>query len=790
MEEENQYFSGRVHTVTYSNVANSFYVLRMVLESKEDSKDPLLTFRKGVVTVRGNVPGILIGIGTWFGFYGKWVNHPKFGKQIEISQAPVIRDEDWNANYMIKMLSAQGVAKTLLARVYSRYSDDAEFEKALSNPDMLIDVPAITEAEIMTITSKWKTTVTEFRAVEFLNKIGVPNGVIQKVRSTFPDDLQEIVTENPWRLVEVPGLNFSEVDAVARRMGKDCTSDNPLRVQGMVVSAVYGSIGMGHLFVDVAAVVGEAMSWDANVSPKDIALALKTLHTEGRIYLDRETGDTKAVYTPWNYKIENESAIEVSNRTASAALTASKEREILKVLLSKTSSEIDGVSGIDLETAVRKSIDVISEISGISLTRDQFQGVLNGALEPVSIITGLPGTGKSTSLKTLVQVLSNMGQSILLVAPTGIAAKNMASLTGVAASTIHRALGASGSDSGDRESVYAGVIGDALGLDIDQGSSESWGHDAANPHLADVVIVDESSMVDQHLMYRLLTATKKSCRIVFVGDDAQLPSVGPGNVLREIIRSQRFPTVQLMDIFRQEETSDIVRAAHDIFHGEYPEYGDSKEFRLIEVRSEEEALDAVIKMSEKLYEKRKNFQILSPRHKGKIGVTNLNSSLRERLNPSSPGCNEVRIGSEVLRESDRVMVIKNDYEIGVFNGDVGKIVRFNPATETLEVKVHGPPVMHFEIPYKKVASLIRLAYAVTVHKSQGLAYDVVVIPVMSSFGRQLQRNLFYTGITRARKQVIMVGSRKALHQAVINSQEQARNTLLANRIQNLIQGEG
>jgi exodeoxyribonuclease V alpha subunit len=269
-----------------------------------------------------------------------------------------------------------------------------------------------------------------------------------------------------------------------------------------------------------------------------------------------------------------------------------------------------------------------------------------------------------------------------------------------------------------------------------------------------------------------------------VGDPAQLPSVGPGNVLRDVISTGLFPTVNLTEIFRQEETSDIVLAAHKTFRGEIPDYGSGKgsDFVLVEESDEDAILHIATKLVERLYGKRENFQVLSPRHAGTLGVTNLNHRLRTVLNPQSPGLQEHRLGSETIREDDRVMVVKNNYQLRIYNGDVGKVVRIDRKAREIEIKIHGPPVTHVRIPFKDAPKYLRLAYCVTVHKSQGQEYDVIVMPLVKGFHHQLQRNLFYTAITRARRRVILIGQREALVKAVLNNREDVRNTLFPDRL--------
>jgi len=310
------------------------------------------------------------------------------------------------------------------------------------------------------------------------------------------------------------------------------------------------------------------------------------------------------------------------------------------------------------------------------------------------------------------------------------------------------------------------------------------------PSSADVILIDESSMVDQHLLYRILACTKPEARIVFIGDAAQLPSVGPGNVLRDLVASEQFPTVSLTEIYRQADTSGIIVAAHAINAGRVPqvdrEAGASPDFALINAKSDDDVQVWVIKIAVRLYEERRNFQVISPRHSGTVGVTALNARLREKLNPRQPGLQEMRLGAEIIREEDRVMIVKNDYERDIFNGDVGKVTKLNRKDREAEVKLHGPPIVHAKIPFREASDFLRLAYCVTVHKSQGLEYDTIVMPIVSSFGPQLQRNLLYTAITRAKKRVFLVGQYDALVRAVFNNQPDERNTLFLDRLRQVV----
>jgi exodeoxyribonuclease V alpha subunit len=779
------YFSGRVHTIIFENDAQDFYILRMVLDDTSDGVESLFGDYEEHVVVRGNVPGMKPTVGTWLGFDGKWVNHDQYGRQVQIIRAPVIKE--WTSQVAIAMLISNGVGGRVARRLASELGD--KFVPALDDGDeaLLADVDGVTTFMAAHALTTWKEIKSFHKTLDFLSDAGVPRRLISRIWGQFGDDAEKMLTENPWSLVGIDGITFPQADDVAKKMG--LSLDNPHRRKGAVLFVCKTARGMGHIFMSSGEVRQAVQAYIPNIDPRGIAEALAACHKEKTLVLDRSTRPgLTAIYEPWLYRMEKECARLLKERMSNAAFSAGERQEYIKKLsttgpLSEASYEADMN---DLPGIARSALMDWGKGNQISLSDDQMQAAVNALIEPVSVLTGLPGTGKTTDLNFVVNVLRNAEIRVLLIAPTGIAAKRIKTVTGADAATIHRAFGARGFGGSSRESTYAGVVdkGDeekTLGGD---GSMEEWLCTTSH-HPADVIICDESSMVDQHLLYRVLTCTKPTARLVFVGDAAQLPSVGPGNVLRELISSGRFPTVALTDIYRQEDTSDIVVAAHAIHKGDIPEVGRSKEsdFVLLPIASEDEILSAVVKVSTKLFGRRENFQVLSPKHGGTLGVTSLNTKLREVLNPKQPGLHEMRLGAETIREGDRVMVVKNDYELGVFNGDIGKVNRLHRRDREVEVKIHGPPVMYVRIPFKKAARMLRLAYAMTIHKSQGQEYGIIIMPLVKSFAHQLQRNLVYTGITRAKKRVILLGHQGALVSATLNSTVDERNTLFRDRIQ-------
>ena len=1067
------YFSGRVHTLVYSNPEKGYYVLKMVLDNPDVSK----VSPNFPITVVGNVTGLHVKIGTWFGFEAAWVVDPKFGKQLRIQKAPVVQTV-WDTKIAVSMLSSHGVGEQVCQKLARYFGEDLVSVLDDYDAKALGEVPDMPEATAVHILATWRTVRSFFLTLDFLSDAGIPKAKITQVWALFGDETKEVLSQNPWALVKVEGIRFEQADEVAKRLG--LSMDNPLRIRGAVLYACKNRRGLGHLYLSSGDMVEAVQEFAGGASDLDIAKALKKLHQDGAVILDRTTRPgVLAIYEPWYYHLEQNCSDLLYARISSAdpkrvaptmnlgPVTQAQLSEALQAAIVKPYAESLAAVGPKAEAAWKNDPEDLGAIAlgglegwaeggKVVLSPTQITGAMHALTAPVSILTGLPGTGKcvadwtlvsgpwgvrpigeflpkgsapdtayplvmpldtllgvrdtshvydggvkptlrlttqygyvlegtevhpvhvanedggvvwktlgdiqlgdklemvvgqmlqedvqprngltvgealllgkfgyrgeavprkvleggprviatflsnlpslevdgsryvyppnfrygyqiqtlllmlgvlshlevhcegvwgggdsivihipneelpawedliqlaltgvhpvpkdslssifvpvvsiehgqspvvdftvpgdheflsagfishnTTTLCAVVDVLKDAGVPFLLCAPTGIAAKRMSSLTRAPAATVHRAFKAQGWDNGEeRESSYVGIVGASSNVESSDSSEEEWGYGPSNPHPAKVILVDEVSMLDAHLLYRVLSCTDPHARLVFVGDPAQLPSVGPGNVLRDMIQSEKFPTVNLTEIFRQEETSGIVLAAHATFRGEVPTYGRTKDsdFVLLESSDEERILEIVVQLATKLYTLRENFQVLSPKHAGVLGVTNLNQRLRTILNPGAPGLQEIRLGSEVLREDDRVMVVKNNYDKNIFNGDVGKVVRIDRKAQLVEVKLHGPPVVHVQLAFKDAPKFLRLAYAVTVHKSQGQEYDIILMPMVKSFYHQLQRNLFYTAITRAKKRVFLVGQHEALTRAVYNSQEDVRNTLLPDRL--------
>lgn len=794
------YYSGRVHSLIYSDPASSFYILRMLLDDGVDppkkaapsTGDPLLdslleSSGGDPVSVKGYIPGVSVDIGSWFGFEACWSSY-KGEKQLNIKKAPVFKDT-WDADTVVKILMADGVSEYILTRIRQHFVTESEFTRSLSKVEELEKVPGVDRFTAALIVERWRTARVQFQTIGFLADLGLPASIVDQCYRIFKDEAKTILSENPWALTQIEGIKFNQADEIARKLG--LSPDSPQRLRGAVLHVCKGNTSFGHLYLTTGQVVGEVQAMIPNADKRDVAKALAQLHKDKLLFLDKECrpGMT-AVYDPWFYKVEKESAAWIVQRQKTAVFghdqSAGNDRSsYLRRLCSMGATVAKVAEGGDLEATITAAIEFWGESANLRLSTEQKRGVFNALTEPVSILTGLPGTGKTTSLKAAVRILQECDIPFLLCAPTGIAAKNLSMRTGARASTIHRAFDAKGKREESRKASYVGVQEEVATTRKNPQSDDrgSWGYGSERTYPAEVIVVDETSMVDQALFYRLMECTSGTCRVVLVGDAAQLPSVGPGNVLRDMISSGRFPMVNLTEIFRQQdtETSAIVKAAHAIYRGDVPDFS-SPDFKLVPIASEDVGLDIILKLASRLYEKRENFQILSPRHAGVLGVTNLNSRLRELLNPKRPGQTEVKLGNDTVREDDRIMVTQNNYKLEIFNGDVGKVSRIDRKAKEVEIKIFGDVPMLVSLPFAEVPRTIRMAYACTVHKAQGLEYDHIVMPIVDGFKHQLQRNLLYTAVTRAKKRVILVGTETALTKAVQNAKEDARNTLFVDRL--------
>lgn len=584
----------------------------------------------------------------------------------------------------------------------------------------------------------------------------------------LPDVLAtpNILSENPWKFV-LKGVPFKVADQFAsynKVKFEAFQADNIDRVIGAVYSVLLQALKDGNCYLGSTALFMEVGKLAGITDPDAIKQALAKMKKENSIVIDPvKDSKTYSLYLPSYYNME----MDVAN-----GLTDKGRRN----------------------NPAHFTDEEVQSFCSYPLTKEQISAIRLGVREPVSILTGLPGTGKTTTVKTLCKVLQYLGENVLLVAPTGIAAKRMEAVTGIKATTIHRAFGAGGD--GDKDKLFADYSGikkeqdGSINSDLPpiDPSLDPWFYGPNHKRPESVLIIDEASMIDLHLAWRMLRGISTTCRIIFVGDIAQLPPVGAGNVLKDMIASKSIPTTDLRTIFRQEAGSSVMKVSHDIHNGVMPTLGIENSGEATEFHNRptlDSVTDQIINICQELKDNNIDFHVMSPTHHGEAGVTALNKALRDALNPSSHHSTKpLRVGDDEVRIGDRVMITKNDYDLEVFNGDIGvlnsiekggvEVLFYNGANATL-----------VQIPTQRISNILRLAYATTVHKAQGQEYHTIVMPLMTEFGNfGLSRNLLYTAVTRAKNKVILVGDKQALAIAVSNGQGLQRNSRLRERLEN------
>jgi len=719
---------GRVWNVIHKS--DDFYIFSIEPAGRDGYEYGRKVVCKGrIFGIEQITPGVSLEV------FGNWTNHPRFGQQFDLHGWGPWADTEMGVEAFLRV--CLGLEEAPIAILVDTFGVDL-FRVLSEEPEKLRGLSGFTDESIDQLLETWAYARTSAELSAFFSDHTVNSNQMKALFDTFGAEAKKILQENPYRLLEVEGFSFGEVDEVAEKMGLD--REDPRRFEGAALWVLREAARSGHLCVrrgDIATQLRELLR-GSEIDPfGDVDLTGELNKAVARL-VDRDgvkVDPSVGVYLPNHFRHERQSA------------------ENLARFLTPLQLDVE-------PTEFLKTYETIYQISLSEAQRDAVQKLLSSR---VLVLTGLPGTGKTTVVKTFVNLFEQAGISFRLMAPTGIASKRLSEVTGHAAATIHRTF------------RYDG---------------DHWGYGITNKFPIGAVIVDEMSMVDQELFFRILDALEEGTILVFVGDDAQLPSVGPGNVLRELIRCPEIPTVRLTQIFRQAEASDIILNSHRINRGDaIVPGGTESDFRFVAISDEEKLVDLAVKMAVKLKGRDANFQVLSPKYDGVVGVNNLNDKLREVLNPGGDGKRELTIGTLRFREGDRVMVIRNDYELGVYNGDMGKLMSIH--TDHLTVRVHGAGEdgldMLVEIPRREVGQKLRLAYAITVHKCQGSEFDTVILPIVRTQGRMLQRNLFYTAVTRAKKRVWLLGDNLAVSKAIANDKVLQRNTGFERAITSAVQ---
>lgn len=682
--------------------------------------------KKAAITVTGTYPGLLTG--EEIEVTGVWVEHPKFGAQLKAHSITRVRPETKEG--ILRFLSSgliKGVGESLAKRIVDYFGEDtlAILEK---EPHRLGEVAGIGPKKVAQIQESYEETSALRDITILLEQHGVSGSYGPKLLAVYGDDAFYVLEHEPYRMIrEVEGLGFQVADQLAVSMG--VTKKARARIKGgiqYVLSSLYQS-------GDVCAPEGWVIEKTSQVLQIEGAAVGEIIQDMVRYQeiMAVTYGGYTYLYPEPLYRAEKETA------------------EQIQQLLHRKRKE--------LPFPVESYLQRWQASHHVQLSKEQEEAVRQAMKAGVLIVTGGPGTGKTTVVQAMLDGLDKKGQRVILCAPTGRAAKRMSETTQREALTIHRLLTPAG---------------------IQQGEMKFESNED-NPLRADVIIVDEVSMVDSLLFYHLLKAMPNSCRLILVGDADQLPSVGVGNVLHDLIRSEEIPTVRLTEVFRQDDGSSIIENAHRINQGRLPLWEGKADFQFY-IEAEE---GVAAKRIADIYMNELNtssdafsLQVLSPMHRMACGVENLNTLLQERVNPQELGKKEINVGKQIFRVGDKVLQRKNNYEKGVFNGDIGLVW-------SIQGEKIGVRFLDKDVVYEGEESReLSLSYAMTVHKSQGSEYKTVIIALANSHFVMLQRNLLYTAITRAKEKVILVGTEKALRIAVQNKKTRKRMTLLCERL--------
>lgn len=719
--------SGSVDRIVFRNPDSGFCVARFQLADRDAS-------RQGVATIVGTMPSVRPG--EMLRLTGEWQIHPVHGRNFRVEQ---FEQEFPNTVEGIERYLASGaitgVGPITAARIVERFGARS-IEVIDEQPALLKEVAGISAKRLAVITEAWGRQKKVRELMMFLQSYGISVALAGRVFETYGDEAVDVITRDPYQLAhDVHGIGFRTADALAARLGVSKRSVS--RYIAGLKYIVSQATEDGHVFLPRPEVLRRAAGL-LGAPIEDLEPALLELLRRGDAVIDGEN----LYLTPF-YRAESGAAR-------------------LLERLSSTPSALTLDRRFEPSGAVREA----GAAQGLVLAEKQILAAEQALSQKVSILTGGPGTGKTSTLRTIITALEQADISFCLCAPTGRAAKRVAETTGRRASTIHRLL------------EY-------------QPNINVFNYDHNRPLPYDFVIVDEVSMLDILLFYHLLKAIPPESHLLLVGDADQLPAVGPGNVLRDLIASEVIPTVRLTDLFRQAQGSHIVLAAHAVNHGQVPEMANAPDHDLFFVRSDDETqvVEGIKRLVGERIPQRFAFdpiddvQVISPMHAGPAGVTALNTALQALLNPPRPGLPEIQRGDRLVRVGDKVMHIRNNYEKDVYNGDVGKVVAVQPDASSLTVAFStGTDTVEVEYEAADLDELV-LAYAVSVHKAQGSEFPCVVMPLVTRHFMLLQRNLLYTAITRARQLCVLVGSPRALAVAVSTDHRERRNTQLARRIQ-------
>lgn len=733
-QTEDETINGYVDHIIYRNADNGYTVLVMICDEEE-------------VTCVGTFSDIAEGEN--IEAHGNYNDHPTYGRQFAVKR---FEEKAPKGEMAIERYLGSGAIKgvgiALAARIVRHFKSDT-FRIIEEEPERLAEVKGISERKAMEIADQVNAKRDLRQAMIFLQQYGISTTLAVKIYNTYGQEIYGILKENPYRMADdVDGVGFRTADEIASRVG--IRTDSDFRIRSGIQYALLQASNEGHTYLPMPELTQRASNL-LQIEPEYIEKHYMNLAMDRKIIM-RQAGNTTQIYASSFFYMEANTATMLKQLNANFNVPDIEIEERLRQIEKQTKMDLD-----------EHQVEAVKE------------AVRNGLL----VITGGPGTGKTTTINTIIRYFELEGMDIFLAAPTGRAAKRMSETTGFEARTIHRMLELNG-----------GMEGNA-----------GFEKNEQNPLETDVIIIDEMSMVDISLMYALLKAIAAGTRLILVGDVNQLPSVGPGSVLKDIIDSNEFHTVKLTKIFRQASTSDIIVNAHKINRGE-PVSLDNKSMDFFFLKRYE--ADKIINVTLQLIKQKLpkfvgaseyDIQVLTPMRKGLLGVERLNGILQMYLNPADKRKREKEHGDTIFREGDKVMQTKNNYQLeweirskyglcidkgtGIFNGDMGIIEEINDFAETMTVSFDEGRMV--EYPYKLLDEL-ELAYAVTIHKSQGSEYPAVVIPLLSGPRMLMNRNLLYTAVTRAKKCVTIVGNDITFNQMIENNSQLKRYSGLRDRL--------
>lgn len=728
--------TGYVEHIVFRNEENGYTVFHL---ENED----------GEVTCVGNLN--FITEGEMLELEGEYVNHSVYGNQLKVSAYRVKEPEDLvSIERYLGSGAIKGIGQTMASRIVKKFREDT-FRIIEEEPERLAEIKGISERKAMEIASQMEEKKDMRKSMIYLQKYGISTKLAAKIYQRYGMKVHQILEENPYRLADdIEGVGFRTADEIAARIGIHTDSD--YRIRSGLFYILQQAVAEGHIYLPEELLLRRAKVL-LGIEIEDIEKYIMDLCMERKTVMKEKDGKV-IVYPAHYYYMELNTA--------------------------KMLNDLD----IDCqmpEDMMEKRLGAVEEKEKIELDPLQHKAVIESIKHGLLTLTGGPGTGKTTTINTMIQFFESEGLSILLAAPTGRAAKRMTEATGYEAQTIHRLLEVNGNP--------------------EEESTGGFLRNRENPLEADVIIIDEMSMVDLNLMHALLSAVVQGTRLILVGDVDQLPSVGPGSVLKDIISSERFHVVTLTKIFRQAGESDIIMNAHKINAGEPVELNKkSRDFFFVKCDEADTIIGGIIaliqrKLPQYVQAHPNEIQVMTPTRKGLLGVERMNVILQKYLNPADEKKTEREINGRLFREGDKVMQIKNNYQLeweictrfgltvdkgmGVFNGDMGVISEINEYKETVEVEYDEGRKVKYGFD---MVDELELAYAITVHKSQGSEYPAVILPLLPGPKLLYNRNLLYTAVTRAKKCLTIIGSDTTFQEMIRNKSEQERYTSLAERI--------